>query len=322
MDSESLVPGFYPRDKTTHVAFYLGIDGGGTKTSCLVGDERSVLGSGTGAGSNLVRVSEAQASDSLAAAVRQACSAAKVAPKQITRTCVGMAGAARPQTSEVVTRILRGLVTGRIDVVGDMSIAFEAAFGLGPGVIVIAGTGSIAYGRNSAGKTARAGGWGPAISDEGSGHWIGRSALAAAMRVHNEGNVLPLLQKIMQAWGLHTHDELVLAANASPAPNFSVLSPLVSAAAEAGETLAMAVLSQAGSELAALAEVVIHRLFGAAAATPVAMAGGVFGNSAQVRRSFYNSLCSRYPGITVNPAVIEPVRGALEMARRMATLPG
>jgi glucosamine kinase len=168
------------------VAIFLGIDGGGSKTSCLIGDETSVLGRGTGAASNVVRVGEAQARESLATAIRQACRVANIRPSEISSVCVGLAGAARPEIGELVRRIIADLVPGetqpsQIRVVGDNVIALEAAFGGGPGVIVIAGTGSIAYGRNREGQTARAGGWGFAISDEGSGHWIGRTAVAAAI---------------------------------------------------------------------------------------------------------------------------------------------
>jgi glucosamine kinase len=299
---------------------FLGIDGGGTKTSCLIGDEQSVLGSGTGAGSNLVRVSESDARESLAAAIRQACAVANIAPAQITRTCVGMAGAARSQVSEAIRRILAELIPGEVQIVGDMVIALEAAVGAGAGVVVIAGTGSIAYGRDSSGQTARAGGWGPTISDEGSGDWIGRSAVAAVLRAHDEdeGERTPLLERIMKTWGVSTHDQLVLAAIAHPAPNFSELAPVVLSAADAGDTLATAVLSEAGNELAGLADIVIRRLFQNedAETIPVAMSGGVFRNSALVRQVFYNNLRSGHPRALLNATMVEPVRGALQMARK------
>jgi glucosamine kinase len=301
---------------------FLGIDGGGTKTSCLIGDEESVLGSGAGAASNLVRVSESYAKGSLAAAIRQACEVANVSLSQGTRTCVGMAGGARPEINGTIRRILTELIPGETQVVGDMVIALEAAFGAGPGVVVIAGTGSIAHGRNSAGQTARAGGWGPAISDEGSGHWIGRAAVSTAVRAHDEadGKTPPLLDRIMKTWGVSTHDQLVLAAHADPPPNFSELGPIVLSAAAAGDTFATAVLTQAGNELAILADIVIRHLFQNENATtiPVAMSGGVFRNSELVRQGFYNNLRLRDPRVSVNTTVVEPVRGALEMARRMA----
>ena len=312
------------------MAIFLGIDGGGSKTSCLIGDESSVLGTGTAGPSNLVRAGEAQARESLAAAIRQACTVANLKPAEISRVCVGLAGAARPEISEVVRGIIAEIISGEaragqiktsdIQVVGDNVIALEAAFGAGPGVIVIAGTGSIAYGRNRDGQTARAGGWGFAVSDEGSGHWIGRAAVAAALRAWDESQdeKAPLLLSVMKSWGLENRESLVLAANATPAPDFAALFPAVLALADSGDRGASEVLAQAGSQLAELAGIVVRRLFPDSGAVAAAMSGGVFGSSALVRQVFYNGLRSVHPDMALNPGVIEPVRGALEMARQGA----
>ena len=301
------------------MTFYLGIDGGGSKTSCLIGDENSVLGAASAAGSNVVRVGEAQARESFFAAIRQACKAAGVTPGQISRTCVGVAGAARPQISEAVRRVLSEMVPGKIEVVGDMVIALEAAFSGEPGVVVVAGTGSIAYGANAEAQTARAGGWGFAISDEGSGHWIGRAAVSSATRAYDEeeGEHDAFLVHLLRAWNLETHEQLVLKANASPAPDFAALFPVVVAAAESGNVMANEILTRAGSELAGLAGIVVRRLFSRESPARVAMTGGVFANSARVREVFYNSLRSACPLATVNPAVTDPVYGALALARRI-----
>jgi glucosamine kinase len=300
------------------VAIFLGIDGGGSKTSCLIGDETSILGSGSAAGSNLVRVGEAQAREALAAAIRQACAVAHVAPSQIQKVCVGLAGAARPEITELVHRIIAELVPGEIEVVGDNVIALQAAFDSGPGVIVIAGTGSIAYGRNAEGQTARAGGWGFAISDEGSGHWIGRAFVAAAVRSCDEGEDKNprALDSLMKSWRVETREQLVPAANATPPPDFAALFPVVLSLADSGDPIARDVLTRAGAELAKVAGTVIRRLFPQSGAVPVAMSGGVFGSSPLVRQVFYNNLRSAHPDAAVNPSVIEPVRGALELARK------
>ena len=302
------------------MAIYLGIDGGGSKTSCLIGDETSVLGTGTGGASNVVRVGEAQARESLAGAIRQACTVARLNPSQIGGVCVGLAGAGRPEISELVKRIVSELVPGKVEVVGDNVITLEAAFGGGPGVIVIAGTGSIAYGRNRDGQTARAGGWGFAISDEGSGHWIGRTAVAAALGAWDEKpqQEVRLIEMVMKSWSLRTIEQLVPAANATPPPDFAALFPAVLSLADSGDHIARDVLTQAGTQLANLARILLRRLFPHAEAVPVAMSGGVFGSSALVRQVFYNSLRSGHPDAVINPNVIEPVRGALELARKGA----
>jgi N-acetylglucosamine kinase-like BadF-type ATPase len=298
---------------------FLGIDGGGTKTSCLIGDENSVLGVGISGGSNVVRVGERQARESLGAAIREACAAADISPERIEKTCVGIAGGARPEIAAIVRRLLSEFISGEIEVAGDMVIAMEAAFGGGPGVIVIAGTGSIAYGRNSKGETARAGGWGFAISDEGSGHWIGRSAVAACMRAYDEAHVegtSPLLESIMKLSGVSTREQLVLKANKSL--DFAALMPAVLSAADAGYALAQAVLTQAGTELATLAGIVIGRLFNDAAPVPVAVSGGVFCNSALVRKVFERGVRGAYPQASPGTTVSDPAMGALALARKTA----
>jgi N-acetylglucosamine kinase-like BadF-type ATPase len=309
------------------VRIFLGIDGGGSKTSCIIGDENSVLGTGTSAGSNVVRVGEAPARESLGAAVRHACATADISASRIEKTCVGIAGGARTEIAEVVRRLVSEFVSGEVVVVGDMVIAMEAAFGSGPGVIVIAGTGSIAYGRNSAGQTARAGGWGFAISDEGSGHWIGRSAVAATMRAFDEAGAEsagPLLDAIMNSWGVTTRDQMVVAANAAlkiaSTHDFAAMLPAVVSAAEAGDATACAVLTQAGVELASLAKIVIVRLFGDGESVTVAVSGGVFCNCEVVRQVFYDSLRAVFPQVLPSAAVIDPAKGALELARKETRL--
>jgi len=299
------------------MAYYLGIDGGGSKTSCLLGDERSILGTGSAGGSNVVRVGEERARESFSAAIRDACRAAGVDPRQIQRTCVGVAGAARPQIGEIVHRLLAGIVGGEIEIAGDMVIALEAAFAGEAGVVVVAGTGSIAYGVNAEKQAARAGGWGFAVSDEGSGHWIGRSSVAAALRASDEdAENRALLKKILAAWQLKTHEELVLKANGSPAPDFAALFPVTLAASAEGDEVAREVLTRAGEELARLGRIPVRHLFAAGRSAPVAMTGGVFANSALVREVFYNNLRSACPNAMVNEKVVESALGALMRARR------
>ena len=304
------------------MAFFLGIDGGGSKTSCLIGDENSILGSGSGGPSNVVRVGEKMAGESLQGAIRQACAIAKITPVQVNRTCIGASGAGRPEITTLLSGVLSKIVGGTVEVVGDTVIALEAAFGSEPGVIVIAGTGSIAYGRNEKGQTLRAGGWGHAISDEGSGHWIGRAAVSAAVHAYDEQQKPPLLDRIMQFWKVDTFGELIVKANASPPPDFAALVPTVLAASDSGDPLARSVLHDTGTRLAALCKAVIRRLFPSAGAVPVAMSGGVFRNSPLVCQVFYNNVRSEFHSAVVNLGVIEPVRGALELARKGAAQRG
>jgi glucosamine kinase len=309
------------------VAIYLGIDGGGTKTTCVVADEDDVLGTATSAGSNVTRLGETRVREALHIAVRDACAAAKIDPANVVSACVGLSGAGRPEVREAVTRMMREVLQAHVEVVTDLETTLEAAFGDGPGVITIAGTGSIAYGRDAAGQTARAGGWGLAISDEGSGQWIGRAAVSAVLGATDAGEDPALLKPILELWKLTTLDELVRHANASPPPDFSSLVPLVLDAAEnprpsgawtghPTDPVAPNVLRRAGGELAGLAGSVLRRLFGAQASVRVAMAGGVFRQSEVVRRVFYNTVIAEFPQATVQAQIVEAVDGALARARR------
>ena len=312
--------------------YYLGIDGGGTKTTCAAGDESRLLATAITGPSNIVRVGESQTRESLEQAVRQACAAAGIAPAEVARTCIGGSGAAHPELAAKVQQILAAILPTPIDVVGDMQIALEAAFDAGPGVIVIAGTGSIAYGRDQQGNTARAGGWGFAIGDEGSAHWIGREAVRAVLRAADlsgearEGRVTPqdstLAAALMKTWGVTSLADLARAANAIPPPNFAALFPAVAASED---DLAKQVLTRAGRELAQVTVVVTRRLFPVGeiktvpvAMIPVAMTGGVFRHAPLVRQVFYNELRKLDPRVEINPQVVEPVEGALRLARRVA----
>jgi glucosamine kinase len=306
------------------VSYFLGIDGGGTKTTCAVGDESHLLATATAGPSNIVRVGEVQARESLQQSVRQACAAAGITPAQVVRTCVGGSGAAHPELAEAVRRCLAEILPAPIDVVGDMQIALEAAFDDGPGVIVIAGTGSIAYGRDPQGSTVRAGGWGFAVGDEGSAHWIGRTAVNAVLRASDPRDgtpeskspqASPLAAALCKAWGVSLLADLARAASSIPPPDFAALFPAVAASRD---DLAAQVLTMAGRELAQVAAVVMRRLFaeGHIASVPVAMTGGVFRHAPLVRQVFYNELRSLDPRVEVNPQVVEPVEGALRMARR------
>jgi N-acetylglucosamine kinase-like BadF-type ATPase len=307
------------------VAYYLGIDGGGSKTTCVVGDETSVLATAVAGPSNLTRVGEERAGESLHDAIRQACAAAKIDPRQVHRACVGVAGVGDQEIASVVRKIIAELIAGEIEVVGDMQIALQAALGAGPGVIVIAGTGSIAYGRNAQGKTARAGGWGFAISDEGSAHWIGRTAVSAMLRGVDEiagggekQQTSPLFREMKSMWKLESLEHLARTANSTP--NFAALLPAVLTAADAGDALARQVLRQAGRELAHLAGMVVRRLFSESdAVVPMAMAGGVFRHARLVREVFYNEIRTAHPHTVLNSEVVEPVHGALQLARRAAS---
>jgi N-acetylglucosamine kinase-like BadF-type ATPase len=148
---------------------YLGIDAGGTKTDCAVSNGAELLGQATGASCKLARVGKERGRENLQSVIRQATQAAGVEASTIQHVCIGMSGASLAEAVQWAQQTIRELIPdSTIYVAGDHVIAHRAAFGTSPGVLVISGTGSIAFGRNQSGETARAGGWGPNVSEQGS----------------------------------------------------------------------------------------------------------------------------------------------------------
>jgi len=305
--------------RTSAMAYYLGIDGGGTKTRCVLGDESSVLARAVAGGSNIVRSGERRAQQALHSAIRRVCAMAKITPDEVRAICIGCSGAGRQEIVGKIRAMVGGLApelaASRIQVVGDTLIALEAAFGAGPGAIAIAGTGSVVFGRDAAGRTARAGGWGFAISDEGSGQWIGREAVADVFRARDRQEETALATLILEEWKLADLEALVRKANSTPPPEFPRLFRVVLRASADGDSAAQGLLARAGLELAELAALVLRRIGPDPPYVPVATTGGVFRQSEEVRRAFYNRLSAAFPGIDLRDDFVDPVMGALALAR-------
>ena len=161
--------------------YVLGIDAGGTKTVCYLADAQgTIVGEGRGGGANLQAHGELEVEKVLHAVIEEAVGDRAVLPAAV---CLGVAGIDRAEDDRIVRGIMRRFgFRVRTLVVNDALVALVAGVGDEPGVVLIAGTGSIAYGVNQDGFAARAGGWGYMLGDEGSGYWVGRKALAAVVR--------------------------------------------------------------------------------------------------------------------------------------------
>lgn len=296
---------------------YLGIDGGGTKTECAIGDGEKILGRFMAGTCKIQRVGKETASRSLQAAIQGALYAAKSEARNVEHCCVGIAGASHPEVVEFVQHTIGEMMAASVTVVGDNIIAHEAAFKGGPGVLIIAGTGSIVYGRNERGEIARAGGWGSVVSDEGSGDWIGRLAVATCLRAMDSGQSTKLTQQVMEAWRIATREDIVRIANSYPAPNFAALFPKVLATSDAGDALAKDLLNRAGAELSQLAKIVIRKLWpGTDTPIHIAGSGGVLRNSVLVRQVLQNSIRAERPTAVYDAVEIDPILGALFLARQ------
>lgn len=298
------------------MAFYLGIDGGATKTKFLLGDEQQVLAEALGEGSNVLRSGEEAVRTALHTGIDEVCSRAGVQPGKIKRLVAGIAGSSNDGVRLFLQLALRQKCPAGGEVLGDMVIAHHAALTGAPGVLVNAGTGSIAYGRNTKDETARAGGWGIAISDEGSGDWIGRAAIATAMREFDARRDDEFMRHLMVSLGTRTPEDLARLANESANPNLGRLFPEVVSLALIGDTTAEGILVHAGQELAVLAGAVLDRLFHNAADVRVAATGGVFRSSDTVFQSFRSRVQILRRGATVFLSITDPAMGALQLARR------
>ncbi len=280
------------------MSLFLAIDAGGTKTRCLLADESQVLGRATTGSVKLMRVGEAEASARLRAMLTEVSLAAGVSLGDVTQTCIGLAGLT-------------------IDAVREWAIALDGAFRGGPGILIIAGTGSNVLGRAADGAMYHAGGWGPALGDEGSGFWIGQEALRAGFWAKDRGVATTLLTEIGEFWGAKSLGEIVEMANARPGPDFPALAPVVVRCAEAGDELAAAVLERAGIELAEQVALVALKMqeSGRQRKIEAAYTGSVLEHISPVRSAMIEALKTSSPTVKVVEGAVDSLEGALWRAR-------
>jgi glucosamine kinase len=307
----------------TGMQVFLGVDAGGTKTEFVLGDGARELARVTAGSIKRMKVDAATAERHLLDALRQIEAATGVSAKSVTRCCIGTAGESVPLVVNWLRDAFARHVGGELVIVGDVEIALDSVYWGGRGVLVLAGTGSNVAGRASTGRIVTAGGWGPALADQGSGHFIGLEALRRGFLAIDQRRATRVLEMARSFWNLGSVGDLVEFANAIPPPEFSKLAPLVVAAAEQGDAVAREVLQQGGRDLAMLAGLVIEHiraLEGAAAAafaTPaVAIASSILERAAPVRDALVASLRAQYPDVTVLDAPADALAGALWVARQ------
>ena len=298
----------------------VGVDGGGSKTRVIVADDAgSQLGEVVGPAS-AVRPGQAERSaDVISATVRDAlasCEMTHVMPKVL---CVGVAGAGRePERQALWQALMSRELADEVVIHADFSIALDDAFGEGPGVLLVSGTGSVAFGRGPSGQIARCGGWGPVCGDEGSGQWVGRRALSVVTAAADGREPeTALVGAVLTAALVNEPQELIAwAAQASPA-QLATLAPVVSSVAEAGDLRANAIISLAVEELVLHVRTLSRQLFGdERAATPVALTGGMLSKGTVLRKRFEHRLKSAVPGAQLHVGDVEPARGAVRSALR------
>ena len=299
----------------------VGVDGGGTRTRVIVTDGKGVeLASVTGSGSAVTPGQARRSADVIEALVREALAACEMADVTPGALCVGVAGVGRDAEYRAFLEAISGRsLAEEVEVLPDAVLALEDAFGDESGLVLIAGTGSVCYGRGPTGRLARCGGWGPIAGDEGSGGWLGKRALSV-VTASSDGREpeTALLGVILTHLPLDTADDLVpWAASATPA-HFGQLAIPVMAAAALGDLRANSICTMAAEELVLHVRTLARQLFAdERAAVPVALAGGLMERGSFLRKLVELRLRSAVPGAVLHAGEVIPARGAVRNALRL-----
>jgi glucosamine kinase len=298
----------------------VGVDGGGTKTRAVVADDSGKPLADVEGPASAVKPGHAERSAQvIAETVSRALEAAEMTQVMPKVVCVGVAGVGRENERQALWQALAAREVGdEILVHADATVALDDAFGDGPGVLLIAGTGSVAFGRGPTGTVARCGGWGPGIGDEGSGAWIGRRALSVvSAAADGREPETALTGAVLTAAQVNEVSELIAwAASATPAM-LGTLAPAVMSEAEAGDLRANALLSLAVEELMLHIRALARQLFmDERASLPVALTGGLLKRGQALRKRLEQRMKSAVPGAIVQAGDVDAARGAVRGALR------
>jgi glucosamine kinase len=298
----------------------VGVDGGGTKTRAVVADESGkALADVEGPGSAVKPGQAERSAQVIAETIALALEAAEMSHVMPKVACVGVAGVGRENERQALWQALAAREIGEeILVHADATVALDDAFGDGPGVLLIAGTGSVAFGRGPTGTVARCGGWGPSIGDEGSGAWIGRRALSVvAAAADGREPETALTGAVLTAAQVNEVSELIPWASSATPAMLGTLAPAVMSEAEAGDLRANAVLSLAVEELMLHIRALARQLFmDERASVPVALTGGLLKRGQPLRKRLEQRMKSAVPGAVVQSGDVDAARGAVRGALR------
>jgi N-acetylmuramic acid 6-phosphate etherase len=295
----------------------LGVDGGGTHTVALLAtptaDGWKLLGRGEGGPGNRQAAGHNAAMASISEATGRAFAAAGVKRRPVDAACLGLAGAGRPDDQAAVRDWALGAkLAESVEVCGDSALLLAAGTPEGWGVAVVAGTGSMAFARSPDGRTARAGGWGYLLGDEGSGYAVALAGLRAAVRAADgRGPATRLVDGFLEQLRLCRADDLVGVVHRSDRPALAALAAVVVAAAD--DPVADGILADAAGELAA-AVAAAARPLGLGSPLPLALAGGMLASAPGYRERLMEALAAR--GLTADPVALvgEPAEGAVRTA--------
>jgi N-acetylglucosamine kinase-like BadF-type ATPase len=293
----------------------LGIDAGATKTEAVLADENgAILLKVRGPGANFQLFAE----DEVEFVIQNLGSQLLAGQKGMADAlCIGMAGAGREQDFRIMQGILDRIGLARRNVVtNDALIALVAGAGERYGVVLIVGTGAAAFGIDRSGRTARAGGWGPLLGDEGSAYWMGLRALRSIVRAHDGRSAKTTLEApILARLGVDRVDALVHRIYRELArEEIAALAPVVQQAADVGDGEAQAIIDEAIREFVRAVESVIGRLDLAGEEFRLVLSGGLFKAVPVLRQDFEKIIKKVAPWAKVEELKVEPARGAVSLA--------
>jgi N-acetylglucosamine kinase-like BadF-type ATPase len=299
----------------------IGVDGGGTRTRAVLADmDGKTLGTGQAGTSNPLVHGVMAAQRELEAAIARAFADAQRPRERVAALCMGLGGAGRAREQQALVAWARETLAERVEVVNDGQIVLAAGTPENWGVALIAGTGSLAWGRNRVGETARAGGWGYIMGDEGSAFDVARQALRAATQyADGRGAQTELLDAILEFWQLSAAPDLVARVYRSGLTHAEIakLAPVVVQCAERGDAVAARVVTDAADALARSAAAVSRKLDMQDDTFPLALTGGLLLGAAFLREQLWRALeyyhCEGAPIELVH----QPVYGAVRLARAM-----
>ncbi|MEK6323750.1 MAG: BadF/BadG/BcrA/BcrD ATPase family protein [Acidobacteriota bacterium] len=300
--------------------YFLGIDGGGTKTHAVVTTSTCrVIGEGFSGAANPLRVGLAEAVSHICLAVADACAQAGIELSNIGSACAAIAGINHPIHYHTMKDALdEAIQVAGLELVTDARAALEGALDGKAGIVVIAGTGSIVLGVNKDGQQARAGGFGPTLSDEGSGYYIAQRALQAVVSSFDgRSPKTTLAERICKRLGVASPSDLpgvIYNSDAEPV-EIASLAELVDEAAREGDEVARQILTAAGRELGRLATSVIQKLSLQSSAFRIACVGSVFRSGEVVLEPLREAVLSVAPRAEIGPPLYPPAIGAAKLAQ-------
>ena len=298
----------------------VGVDGGGTKTEAVIMDANlRVIGEGRSGPSNPLRVGITAAAAAVREAIDSACAAANLRRADLVAAEIGLAGARRKELRERMRETLATLSIGEVEVVTDADIAMYGATDGAPGVVVIAGTGSICCGINARGKSFCAGGWGPIAGDEGAGAWLARRALRAVAHASDGRGPETLLTELACSYfHVSTPDDLTTAIYAPTITNerLAGFGRDVVEAAKRDDEVALEIVVDGGRELGLAAVAVIRHLQMERERFQIAYVGGVFRSAGDlILNPLRNEVKKVAPRTYFEPPRFAPAVAAARMAR-------